>query len=285
MARSPRQFVPGYPSHITHRGNNRQRIFHCERDYRFFWRCIKEATGECGVGVNAYVLMTNHVHLLMTPLADPAAISRAMHSASRRYAGYFNGRYERTGTLWEGRFHASLVTHDRYLFTCHRYIDLNPVRAGLAAAPEMYPWSSHRVHAFGEINPLVAPHPALSALGKDEPAVRAAYRALLSLPLDGAELEEIRKAPRRACDRRSSARHGPPSQESRTLTRLFKLYLTPLIEGRGRRAAACWRTRAAGGRGGRRSRCRARAPASRSRASPSRRDRPRRPSRPSPRAR
>jgi len=143
MARSPRQFVPGYPSHLTHRGNNRQRIFHCEGDYRFLWRCIKEASDEHRVAVNAYVFMSNHLHLLMTPEEEGVAISRAMHSASRRYAGYFNHRYERTGTLWEGRFHASLVTTDKYLITCHRYIDLNPVRAGLAAGPELYAWSSH----------------------------------------------------------------------------------------------------------------------------------------------
>ena len=89
MARSPRQFVPGYPSHVTHRGNNRQRIFHCEGDYRFFWRCIKEAADEFEVAVNAYVFMSNHMHLPLTPV-ESSAISRAMHSASLRYAGHFN---------------------------------------------------------------------------------------------------------------------------------------------------------------------------------------------------
>ena len=194
MARSPRQFVPGYPSHVTHRGNNRQRIFHCEGDYRFLWRCIKEAADKHHVAVNAYVFMSNHVHLLMTPGEEGAAISKAMHSASRRYAGYFNHRYERTGTLWEGRFHASLVATDRYLITCHRYIDLNPVRAGLAAAPELYAWSSHRFYSMGESNPLVVPHPAIGVLGRDESSVRKAYQTLVSVPLDEAELRAIRKA-------------------------------------------------------------------------------------------
>lgn len=194
MARSPRQFVPGYPSHLTHRGNNRQRIFHCEGDYRFLWRCIKEAADKHRVAVNAYVFMSNHVHLLMTPEEEAGAISKAMHSASRRYAGYFNHRYQRTGTLWEGRFHASLVATDRYLITCHRYIDLNPVRAGLAAAPENYAWSSHRFYTMGEANPLVVPHPAIGILGRDEPSVRKAYQALVSVPLDETELREMRKA-------------------------------------------------------------------------------------------
>ncbi len=205
MARSPRQFVPGYPSHVTHRGNNRQRIFHCEADYRFLWRCIKEATDHYQVAVNAYVFMSNHLHMLLTP-SEPTSIAKAMHSASRRYAGYFNHRYERTGTLWEGRFHASLVATDRYLITCHRYIDLNPVRAGLAAAPEQYAWSSHRFYSLGEANPLVVPHPAIGVLGRDESSVRKAYQALVSVPLDEAELQAIRKACRSG---RAIGAHAP----------------------------------------------------------------------------
>ena len=206
MARSPRQFVPGYPSHVTHRGNNRQRIFHCEGDYRFLWRCIKEATDEYEVAVNAYVLMTNHVHFLLTP-GEPSAISKAMHSASRRYAGYFNHRYERTGTLWEGRFHASLVTNDRYFLSCHRYIDQNPLRAGLARVPENYPWSSHRFYAVGENNPLVTAHHAIDVLGENESSRRKAYRSLCARFLDDAELDIIRKACRSG---RPIAEKGPP---------------------------------------------------------------------------
>jgi len=193
MARTPRQFVPGYPSHVVHRGNNRQKIFHSEADYRFLWRCLKEATQEFQVAVNAYVFMANHVHLLLTP-GEPPGVSCAMHSASRRYAGYFNQRYQRTGTLWEGRFHASLVTTDHYLLSCHRYIDLNPVRAGIVADPSNYPWSSHRFYAMAEDNTLVTPHPAISALGNASTPLRTAYRALFSSPLDGVELEAIRKA-------------------------------------------------------------------------------------------
>jgi putative transposase len=193
MARTPRLFVPGYPSHVVHRGNNRQKIFHSETDYRFLWRCMKEAADEFQVAVNAYVFMANHLHLLLTP-GDPSAISNAMHSASRRYAGYFNHRYERTGTLWEGRFHASLVTTDHYLFSCHRYIDLNPVRAGLVVDPSAYPWSSHRFYTMDEANPLITPHPAITALGRERNSVRAAYRSLFLSPLEGADLYAIRRA-------------------------------------------------------------------------------------------
>src|ERR1700755_3283307 len=108
MPRPPRHFVAGYPAHIVHRGHNRQPIFHCEGDFHFLWNCLREAVGELSIAVHAYVLMTNHIHLLATP-REPDAISRALHSVSRRYAGYFNKRYSRTGTLWEGRFHAALV--------------------------------------------------------------------------------------------------------------------------------------------------------------------------------
>jgi putative transposase len=145
------------------------------------------------VAVNAYVFMSNHVHLLLTP-GDPLAISRAMHSASRRYAGYFNHRYGRTGTLWEGRFHASLVTTDRYFLACHRYIDQNPLRAGLARVPELYPWSSYRFYALGEANSLITAHRAIELLGQSALSRRYAYQALSSRLLDDAELEIIRKA-------------------------------------------------------------------------------------------
>ncbi|MGZ5040121.1 MAG: transposase [Usitatibacter sp.] len=193
MARTPRLFVPGYPSHVVHRGNNRQNIFHCAADYRVFLEFLKEAAGEFEIAVNSYVLMTNHVHLLLTP-NERSAISKALHSASRRYAGYFNHRYERTGTLWEGRFHASLVTTDHYLLGCHRYIDLNPVRAGLVDAPSQYFWSSHRFYAIGEPDSVVTPHRAVEGLGRDDAGRRLGYLALFEMPLEPADIEAIRRA-------------------------------------------------------------------------------------------
>src|SRR6187402_430264 len=143
-----RHFVPGLPVHLVHRGHNRQRIFHCTGDFLLFRRYLGEAAAEFHVAVHAYVLMTNHVHLLLSPEREGADISRAMQSAAIRYVGYYNKRYERSGTLWEGRFHSSIIQHDRYLLACHRYIDLNPVRARLTARPEDYVWSTHRHYAM-----------------------------------------------------------------------------------------------------------------------------------------
>jgi putative transposase len=193
MPRIPRHFVPGYPSHLVHRGNNRQVIFHCEGDYHYFWRCLKDATDKFQVSVNSYVFMANHVHVLLTPKSS-GAISQAMHSASRRYSGYFNTRYRRTGTLWEGRFFASLVTADHYLFACHRYIDLNPVRASLVRSPELYPWSSHRYYAMGERNPLVTAHHTITSLATPERSLTLAYRAMFEHALDPSDMAAIREA-------------------------------------------------------------------------------------------
>jgi putative transposase len=177
----------------VHRGNNRQAIFHCEGDYHYFWRCLKEASDEFHVDVNCYVFMANHVHLLLTPTSCEG-ISRTMHSASRRYSGYFNQRYQRTGTLWEGRFFASLVTADHYLLACHRYIDLNPVRAAIARSPELYPWSSHRYYAMGERNSLITPHKAIVSLASPHRPLTSAYRALFEDELDPSDLAAIRAA-------------------------------------------------------------------------------------------
>lgn len=192
MARPPRCFVPDYPVHIVHRGNNRQDIFRGTRDYHIFRRYLREATIEHEVAVNAYVLMTNHVHLLMTPTSVDG-ISRTLHSLSRRYSGYFNKAYGRTGTLWEGRFHASVIHKDRYLLACHRYIDLNPVRARLASTPDQYSWSSHRVHAAGARDPVVTPHPCVLTLGGDSRSRQAAYRSLFK-DGDDSDFDAIRRA-------------------------------------------------------------------------------------------
>ena len=145
------------------------------------------------MAIHAYVFMTNHVHLLLTP-DDQCGVSNAMHSAARRYAGYYNNRYQRTGTLWEGRFHAAVVADDRYLLACHRYIDMNPVRAGLVDRPESYPWSSHRVYAAGDSNSLITPHQRVLSMGRDPSAQRQAYLALFDESPDLAEVDEIRKA-------------------------------------------------------------------------------------------
>jgi putative transposase len=149
--------------------------------------------------------MTNHIHLLVTPSGEPR-ISQFMQVATKRYSEHFNTRYERTGTLWEGRFRASMVAYEPYLLACHRYIDLNPVRAGMVVTPADYEWSSHRFYAYGEHNPLVTPHRALSScLGNDEPTRRRKYVALFQGPIDSAELSEIR----------DSSKSGKPIGEAR----------------------------------------------------------------------
>jgi putative transposase len=137
--------------------------------------------------------MTNHVHLLITPL-NACGISRVMQSVGRRYVGYFNSAYQRTGTFFEGRFRAAPVDCERYLLTCSRYIELNPVRGGLSVDPAHYPWSSHCANAFGEIDPLVTPHELYRALGVSPARRRTAYRALFADAVEDSLLHEIREA-------------------------------------------------------------------------------------------
>ena len=191
MSRPRRSYLPGLPVHVTQRGNNRQDIFRCEEDFRYLWRCLREAVDEAALEVNAYVFMPNHVHLLVAP-GEPHAIAKVMHSATRRYSGYFNTRYGRTGTLWEGRYRASATLTQRHFLNCHRYIDFNPVRAGLARRPEDYAWSSHRFYAFGESNDLIRAHDAIAVLGCDEAARREEYRAMCFEGMPPQDLEEIR---------------------------------------------------------------------------------------------
>jgi len=193
MGRPRRCFAPGYPAHVIHRGNNRQDVFHCESDFRYLWRSLKEASAGFEVDINAYAFMTNHVHLILTP-GDRGCVSRMMHWTARRYAGYFNQRYGRTGHCWGGRFRSFLITQENYLLECHRYIDMNPVRAGLVRHPADYAWSSHRFYAFGEMNDLVTPHSALLELGINDATRRMSYHALFRDGLDPGLLEEIRRS-------------------------------------------------------------------------------------------
>jgi putative transposase len=178
MARHPRFALPGYTQHVIQRGNNRDIIFF-------------------GCAIHAYVFMTNHVHLLMTP-QTATAISQVMQALGRVYVQYFNHRYRRTGTLWEGRFRASVIDTDRYLLTCHRYIELNPVRAGMVSRPESYPWSSYRRNALGRNDDLLTPHSLYKNLGSTVDARCAAYRALFTEALSQETLETIRESTNKA---------------------------------------------------------------------------------------
>ena len=193
MVRLPRYEAVGIPQHVIQRGNNRAALFIDPVDYGFYRRCLQSAAERYGCLVHAYVLMTNHVHLLVTP-TTLGAIGKVMQSVGNRYVQRFNGAHQRTGTLWEGRYRATVIDTDRYLFTCYRYIELNPVRAGLTSRPDDYHWSSHRANALGWRDSLITPHERYQALGTDAAARRSAYRALFSDVFDQSTLQRIREA-------------------------------------------------------------------------------------------
>jgi putative transposase len=192
MPRLPRFDIPGHAQHVIQRGVNRDRIFFERQDYDHYLLGLKEVAGTHALDVHAYVLMPNHVHLLMTP-HHKGALSRAMQVLGRRYVRYVNRRRERTGTLWEGRFRSTVVEGGEYLLTCQRHIELNPVRTGLVRLPGSYAHSSFRHYVAGEPNGLLIPHPAYLALADTSEERRHAYRALFDEPLDTAIVEELRR--------------------------------------------------------------------------------------------
>jgi putative transposase len=193
MARLPRYIFPGHPQHVIQRGNNRSRMFENPADYRLFRAWLKAACEKHDCLLHAYVLMTNHVHLLITP-RNERGIAKVMQSVGRRYVRYFNLTYLRTGSLWEGRYRATPIDTERYLLACYRYIELNPVRVGLASHPLEYHWSSYAANAVGRDDPLVTPHELYEDLGSDTTERRAAYRELFASSLDESTLSAIRDA-------------------------------------------------------------------------------------------
>jgi len=178
MARLPRLTVPGYPHHIIQRGNNRQAIFASNADYETLLALLDEHSRQAKVAIHAYVLMSNHFHLLATPETGEA-IPQMMQAVGRRYVRYFNQRQVRSGTLWEGRYRSTLIQTDRYLLACMTYIDLNPVRAGLVAEPIEYPWSSHAHYVGRRHDKLISPHPLYWELGNTPFSREAAYAELV----------------------------------------------------------------------------------------------------------
>ena len=193
MPRKPRMYLPGLPCHVVQRGNNREACFFCEDDYRLYLGCLGEACERYGVELHAYVLMTNHVHLLMTPTIEEA-ISRVIQSVGRRYVQYINHTYRRTGTLWEGRHKASVVDAEHYLLACYQYIELNPVRASMVDHPSAYPWSSHAHNAYGRRQACITEHDLYLRLGADRAERCGAYRGLFSASLDRDGVHAIRRA-------------------------------------------------------------------------------------------
>lgn len=178
MARLPRLTIPGFPQHVILRGNNRQAIFATAADYETLLRLLDENARKFRVAVHAYVLMSNHVHLLVTPEED-SSLPLTMQAVGRSYVRYFNRAQGRTGTLWEGRYRSTLIQTERYLLTCMAYIDLNPVRAGLVADPAQYTWSSYGHYVGLRTDRIVTPHPLYWQLGNTPFAREAAYRDLV----------------------------------------------------------------------------------------------------------
>ncbi|MBV1879583.1 MAG: transposase [Pseudomonadales bacterium] len=194
MARLPRFVLPGQSQHVIVRGINRQSIFNAEVDYLFYLEKLQLACEKHACDLHAYVLMSNHIHLLLTP-HSAVAMSKFMQMLGRYYVQYFNATYQRTGTLWEGRYKATLVDSESYLLACYRYIELNPVRAeGRVDHASKYPWSSYRYNAMGEPNPLLVPHREYIKLGKTQKVRQRAYRALFRARIAEKTLTEIREA-------------------------------------------------------------------------------------------
>jgi putative transposase len=167
--------------HVIQRGNNKGRIFETAKDSSLFLAWLTEAAATFGLSVHAYVLMTNHFHLLAT-LEAKDSLARAMQSLGIRYTRYFNAANERSGTLYEGRYRACVIDRDDYFLGCSRYIEMNPVRAGMAASPDVYRWSSYKANAAGRADALVTPHETYMRLGADDETRRAGYRALFDVP-------------------------------------------------------------------------------------------------------
>lgn len=193
MPRRSRIIIPGIPLHIIQRGNNRQACFYADDDYLFYLDWLKELAKLSKCFVHAFALMTNHVHLLITPKnADSAGT--LMKRLGQRYVQYINRTYKRSGTLWEGRFRSCIIQEQEYLFLCQRYIEMNPVRAGIVQHPGEYRWSSYGFNGQGEKSNLIQPHFLYKKLGRSSEERQQSYRDLFRCELKSGEIDKIRKA-------------------------------------------------------------------------------------------
>lgn len=192
MARLRRLYVPGCSHHVIQRGNNRTACFFCHHDYVFYLRELRASAQQFDVAVHAFVLMTNHVHLLVTPQAAESC-GRMMQSLGRKYVRYVNKVHRRTGTLWEGRYKSTVVDTERYFLTVSRYIELNPVRAGMVASAHEYSWSSYGANATGQQIDLITPHTVYLGLGTTRTQRAESYRALFGQEIDKKALQDIRQ--------------------------------------------------------------------------------------------
>ena len=193
MPRPPRLILPGVAVHVIQRGNNRVACFRQDSDYLMYLAYLRQLSDKYACAIHAYCLMTNHVHLLVTPRAA-GACTGLMRDLGQRYVQYFNRRHERTGTLWEGRFRSCIAESALYVLGCYRYIESNPVRAGMVDHPTGYLWSSYAVNSGMRSDPLVTAHPEYTALGSDPATRHAAYRALFEHRLEPGLQKAIREA-------------------------------------------------------------------------------------------
>ena len=193
MPRRARICLPGVPLHIVQRGHNRRPCFFAESDFRYYLYLLREQSCRQGCAIHAYVLMTNHIHLLLTPEESDSA-AKMMKQVGQRYVQHVKRWYARGGTLWDGRFKSSLAKNENYILTCYRYIELNPVRAGIVSIPGEYPWSSYLANAEGIADPIVTPHEQYLRLGSTGRSRLREYANLLRTGLDEQTLHRIRFA-------------------------------------------------------------------------------------------
>ncbi len=193
MPRRSRIIMPGVPIHIIQRGNNRQACFYADEDHQFYLESLEGYASETDCKIHAYVLMTNHVHILLTPVEESSA-GALMKRLGQRYVQYVNRSYQRSGTLWEGRFRSCIVQQENYLLICQRYIELNPVRAGIVDHPREYRWSSFRANAQGDNDDLLCHHYLYMNLGQTKEEREAAYRELFRDELESIMVDDIRQA-------------------------------------------------------------------------------------------
>jgi putative transposase len=193
MPRHPRLVLPSVPLHVIQRGHDRQQCFFVEEDFVFYRQCLQEKAEMVACQVHAYVLMSNHVHLLLS-VEEVGQLAWMMKGVGQQYAQYFNGRHQVSGALWDGRYKSCLVQTEGYLLTCQRYIELNPVRAGMVRFAGNYRWSSYRCNAEGRHDGLVTPHSVYQRLGRDEGEQRQAYLRLFEAMLTPMQIQQIRAA-------------------------------------------------------------------------------------------
>lgn len=193
MPRKPRFYVPGAPVHAVQRGHNRSAVFFADLDYLEYLRCLKQAADSCGCAVHAYVLMTNHVHLLLSPERSES-VGRLFQSLGRHYVRYVNETYRRHGGLWEGRYRGNVIDSEAYLLLCMRYIERNPVRAGMVDHPASYRWSSYTANALGVSNAILTAHAEYVALGRLPDDRQSAYRGLFEVDTASDEQAQFRCA-------------------------------------------------------------------------------------------